>query len=175
MPHDHIYVCDANLIICFNENTILGWRDWVNAHKAAGKLLYYLPRTKLEVHTIIDPVFTPLRIAECDVLAESATTAVYEEICNRLNIVGNVKNKLRGDLKLIAEVGFYVASSEDISDEAVLHSQVVFASSNFKCIKRILNTPEKRAIVEEIIDKHGLEHLITVRCVRRNQTYEDYF
>ncbi len=45
MPHDDVYILDANLIIEYIENTMLLWIKWVNDHVAAKKQLFVLPRS----------------------------------------------------------------------------------------------------------------------------------
>ncbi len=100
---------------------------------------------------------------------------IFVEICTELDIKGNVCLKLKTDLKIVSEVGYAYASSDMISDDDLLADKVVFASNNFKCIKRVLKTKEKREKVERVLDKHGCEHLIKIRGVLSDGTYEDFW
>jgi len=174
MPHDDIYILDANLIIGYVENSIPLWTKWVDDHVAAKKQLFVLPRSAAEVNGGLPDKGPFVILNSSDKKPDNILDHVYEEICTELDIKGKVRSKLKTDLKVVAEVGYAAASSEMISDEDLLADKVVFASNNFKCIKRVLNTKEKREKVEKALDKHGLEHLIKVRGVLSDGTYEDF-
>ncbi len=103
--------------------------------------------------------------------------SIYEEIVDELNFQGKRRNKLKIDIQLIAEAGYYAgfADRAQISDDDILQDRVVFASNNFAAIKAIVFTEKKRNIVEKILDDAGFEHLITVRLITGKETYSDFF
>lgn len=100
--------------------------------------------------------------------------AVVNAISKSLNFTLTAKELMRIDMEMIAEAGYYAAGAvrSQVPDEAIFSCSVVFASSNFNALKRILGTEEKRKEVERIIDLYGFEHLITVRFISNEGWYD---
>jgi len=76
---------------------------------------------------------------------------LYSDIVKELNIAGSMQNKLRTDIELIVEAGYYAGSAleNQISAEDYLLGIVVFASANYHAIHRLVGTKEKRDVVEK--------------------------
>jgi hypothetical protein len=101
---------------------------------------------------------------------------IYTEIADAFDLKGKTRDKLKVDIELIAEAGFYAAAADpsQICDKDIFNDKVVFASANFQCVKRLVNTPAKRQILEKIIDDNGFEHLATVRFINHKLMWEDF-
>jgi len=174
MSHDDVYVVDTSLVIGYlkKEPWMMPWCSWVDEHKNKGKKIYILPRSLTELREELQSPFAVLQAP--DWKPEGLMEKVFQEICSELKIGPKTRTKYKVDLKLVAEVGYAVASSPDLTDEDVLGDRVVFVSGNFKFIQRALSTPEKRKLFEMVIKENALEHMITTRCILSNGTYRDY-
>lgn len=173
---DDVYILDSNLVIGYINDDIPGWRVWADKYLARGKKFLLLEMTMNEVsvmHPHLPPGFE-LLVME-DQIPQAFLDGVYEEVANAFNLVGKTRINMKTDIELLALAGYAAASSPQISDEDIFGDRVVFASNNFKCVKRVLYTEQKRKTFEKIIDDKGLEHLITVRLITREQTWIDFF
>jgi hypothetical protein len=173
LPHDDVYILDSNLVIAYQNNSIPGWNAWIDAHLKLEKRLYILP----QIIPLRDGVPEGFEVLEVeDPKDDEQLNMVYEEIANSLNIHGKLREKAKIDIQPIAYAGYAAASAvHQLSDEEVLAGRVVFASNNFKIIKRILNTREKQDKVDLAIRRMGFEHLNTVRFISKQQTWRDFY
>jgi hypothetical protein len=174
LPHDDVYILDSNLVIAYQNNSIPGWNAWIDAHLKLEKRLYILPQIIPALRDGIPEGFEVLEIE--DPKDDEQLNMVYEEIANSLNIHGKLREKAKVDIQPIAYAGYAAASAvHQLSDEEVLAGRVVFASNNFKIIKRILNTREKQDKVDLAIRRMGFEHLNAVRFISKQQTWRDFY
>lgn len=84
-----------------------------------------------------------------------------------------MQSELKTNIELIVEAGYYAGcavSAQICAEDYLQEDRVVFASTNFRAIQRLLGTKEKRDIVEKLIDDNGFEHLLTVRMIGENLT-----
>jgi len=181
LPLDDIYIVDSNLVIAYLQDDIVGWKEWADEYIETGKQFLMLPQTIREVSVKCPDIpsgFTSL-ILEDEYLMKSQKklNSVYNAIVKEFQIGEKLKEKMKIDIELITEAGYYAgcAISSQISPEAYLQGKVVFASANFRAIKKLLWTKEKRDIVEKIIDDNGFEHLITVRLISDNIKWKDFW
>jgi hypothetical protein len=182
MSHDDVYLLDSNLVIHYLNNFYPAWTAWADNHIKCGKKFFLLPQTIKEI-SVKNPVlpdgFEPLRLEHKSYEKPQSMLdiIVYEQIVKELNIQGKCRNKLKIDIELIAEAGYYAAAADPalISPGDILQDRVVFASNSFQAVKAIVHTEEKRNIVEKILDDAGFEHLITVRFITGKETYSDFF
>ena len=78
------------------------------------------------------------------------------------------------DAKMILEFNHCLASYEGIPLEAYFNRRALLITANCAAIRRILGVPEKRMLVEKVIDNMGLEHLGHIRYVsKRSGTFTD--
>ena len=181
MSHDDVYFLDSNLVIHHLNNFYPAWTAWADNHIKLGKKFFLLPQTIKEI-SVKNPVlpegFEPLRLEhESYEKPQNMLDIVYEQIVKELNIQGKRRMKLKIDIELIAETGYYAAAADpaQISPDDILSDRVVFASNNFQAVKSVVRTEEKRDIVEKILDDAGFEHLIPVRFITSQDTFSDFF
>jgi len=182
LPLDDIYIVDSNLVIGYVQDDITGWKTWVDHYlSSSGRKFLMLPQTVEEVSikcTDFPPGFVALCL-EDEMLKKSQRKldTVFSEIAKEFKIGRKMQLKLKTDIELIVEAGYYAgcAVSEQICAEDYLQDRVVFASANFRAIQRLLGTKEKRDLVEKLIDNNGFEHLITVRMIGENLLWKDFW
>jgi hypothetical protein len=173
LPRDDVYILDSNLVIAYQKNSIPSWNAWIQDHFKLGKRFYILPQTVPELKHGVPEGFEVLDIE--DPKDDEQLEMVFEEIADSLNIQGRLREKGKIDIQLIAYAGYAAASAvHQLSDEDVLAGKVVFASNNFKIIRRILLTKEKQDKVDLAIRRMGFEHLNTVRFISKHQTWKDF-
>ena len=75
---------------------------------------------------------------------------------------------------MILEFNHCLASYEGIPLEAYFNRRALLVTANCAAIRRMLGVPEKRMLVEKVIDNMGLEHLGHIRYVsKKSGTFID--
>ena len=76
----------------------------------------------------------------------------------------------------LGAAGFAVASTEDsqIHVDDIKADKVVYLTHNLDMLERLLDTPGKVQLFEKIVDQCGLEHLIALRGVFNDATFQMY-
>ena len=116
MSHDDVYLLDSNLVIHYLNNFYPAWTAWADNHIKCGKKFFLLPQTIKEI-SVKNPVlpdgFEPLRLEhESYEKPQNMLNIVYEQIVKELNIQGKLRNKLKIDIELIAEAGYYAGFAD---------------------------------------------------------------
>ena len=68
---------------------------------------------------------------------------------------------------MIMEFNLCLASYEGIPIEAFFGRRALLATSNCAAIRRMLDVPDKRCMMEKLIDDMGLEHLGHIRYIQQ--------
>jgi hypothetical protein len=78
-------------------------------------------------------------------------------------------------MRWVLESGYCLHSCEKIPLEAFMgEERKVFAlTMNANLVHRFLSSPDHRKILEKIVDDYGLEHLVDVRLLSSDGTYDD--
>lgn len=181
LPLNDIYIVDTNLAIAFAKNEYPEWNEWAARYIEQGKVFFLLPQAvrELKAGKVGVPegfVELQLRCTEMET-PQSRLDSMFKEISEELELEPKMAESMRADIEMIASAGYHSAASSkfQISDDDYLRSDVVFASANFAAVERIVGTPEKRSIVERIVDNNAMEHLIAVRFISEpSQSWADY-
>lgn len=103
--------------------------------------------------------------------------SLFREFERRLSEDPNFRNlssQFKVDAMMIMEFNLCLASYEGIPIEAFFSRRALLATTNCAAIRRMLGIPEKRMLMEKLIDDMGLEHLGHVRYIeKRHGTFVD--
>ena len=161
------------------ENDLPGWKNWANDHIKFGKPFYLLPQTIKDLtskYSKLPTGFIPLLMDDMSERPPKKLTSIYKEIVQELGICESDALKWQNDIELIGYAGLYAAAAihEQISFTEFFTDGVVLASGNAEFIEAVLETKEKRSIVDKILHDGGMEHLITVRLITNQEEWVDF-
>ena len=71
------------------------------------------------------------------------------------------------DTMMIMEFNICLTESEDIPLDHLFSRRAMLATANCSAIRKVLGNPDKRRLMEKLIDDMGLEHLGGVRYIRQ--------
>ena len=171
LPTRDVYIVDSNLVIGYLDDDVMSWRTWAARQIGMGKKLYYLDMVTPLVKEV--PLgFEELRWQRDSHLPESnVLDEVYSEIESALDIRGHKVSKLKTCVQMICAAG-HAARSAGI-DRGNVSGSIVFATTNFQAVRRVLGNEEKVAVVRRILEKHGLAPLVRVRLITREGVWRD--
>lgn len=160
--HDAYYMVDANMVIGYINNSMYDWNEYVDKISLRGKRLFIMPRIAAEItRGEIPSQFT---ILQTDV--DHSVDLAYYALLKDLNIKDS--RKLKTDVRWLLEIGYCSSIHPDIPVEALCNGKVFAITANATIIRRLIIDPIKRNIFEKVVDDYGLEHLIDIRAVNRN-------
>ena len=62
-----------------------------------------------------------------------------------------------------------MTACEDVPLEAFFDGRALLGTANCNMVRRMLKTPKKREVFEEVVDICGLEHLGNIRFIKATQ------
>jgi len=162
LPLDHVYICDANLVIKYI-NKLEPWSSWVESYLSGGSKLFVLPIAIKEVgkRYPLPEGFVDLSLS-CRMPSHDAVKCAFNEIVDDLCLTDKKRVDLWNDITMVLSAGYCATTSDAIATNALLQGKVHFITANMTLLKRAVYTTEKRDLVETAVDRNGLEHLISV-------------
>ena len=173
LPTRDVYIIDSNLVIGFHQDDVIHWRRWASKQISIGKKFFYLDPVASLVKEV-SPGFEQLlwqnerHPFNFDMLEE-----VYREIESALDIRGNKVSKLKTCVQMICLAGHAARAAGLDRDIDQDRRNVVFATTNFQAVRRVLGNEDKVAVVKKILERRGLGPLVNVRLITRSGTWRD--
>ena len=173
LPARDVYIVDSNLVIGYLDDDVVNWRRWASRQIGMGKKLFYL--------NMITPLIkeVPMGFEELRWQQESHSSQqsvlddVYSEIEAALDIRGHKVSKLKTCVQMICLAGHAARAAGIDNGIAPGLGNVVFATTNYQAVRRVLGNEEKVAVVKKILEKYGLAPLVQVRLITREGVWRD--
>jgi hypothetical protein len=168
--HDCYYSVDTNMIIFYVNGKLPGWVDYVDHLSAKGKRFFVTNAIYEEYNKGLGRQITEYSLPSPfhrldDEDASYKASIAYPALMKEFNISPD-NTHFAIDARWILESGYCIAASLDIPEAAVVERGKVFAiTCNAKLIQRLFNSLTKRRTFENIVNQHGLEHLVNMRSV----------
>eukprot|EP01088_Endostelium_zonatum_P013623 TRINITY_DN28337_c0_g1_i1.p1 TRINITY_DN28337_c0_g1~~TRINITY_DN28337_c0_g1_i1.p1 ORF type:complete len:226 (+),score=8.80 TRINITY_DN28337_c0_g1_i1:109-786(+) len=159
-PTDNILV-DTNMIIHYDKKSLKGWNEVADLHLANGRNLWVLPRNRQEyLLPNLPDGFKVLEIEDKEPSIKNAIEMIKKSFVRDWTSENSL-GLLKVDFPMLLESGFAMASGLPQEEEA--NGKTVLLTNNLKLLKLILTSRTQRETLETIVNRCGLEHLITVR------------
>jgi len=165
------FIVDTNIIIQYINNSNISLINFINN---SGYKFFYTETVRKEV---LNPKYKTEMIPSIFIYYETKLhpdicTCAYKELSGcglLLNITENKLCEFKNDIRIIMEAGYvcYKVSPDDylIDSKFLTCNQVIF--------KKLVSNKNNREILEDIINRHGLDHLITIEHPEMYYTEED--
>lgn len=168
--HDAYYMVDVNMVIGYMNDSIKDWKEYANKLSTNGERLFVTPRIAEEI-TIRSKIPNLFTVLQSDV--EKSINLAYYALLKDLNIKDS--RKLKTDVRWLLEAGYVISMHPDVSADSLCNGNVFAITANAAIIRKLISDPIRRNIFEKVVDDYGLEHLIDIRAVNRNNgTFIDY-
>ena len=101
----------------------------------------------------------------CLCLMSNLLLLLCRKLSERLEELQGVKlsHKFKVDAMMFLEFTICLADSPKIPLEHFFNGKALLATANCRAVRRLLQTPAKRKIMEDVINEDGLEHLGFIR------------
>lgn len=151
LPHNNAYIVDRNIV----NSQIPGWQTWVNQQSKE----LWIPS--------VTSVPSGYKILDTQPLHKDKFESVFDELIKLNNIEDRRVEGIKSDFEIMLACCYQL---ENLSQNA----SVVFATCNHHLVRRLLQTENKRRMLDEILKVNGLPTIMPVRLITKQSNWKEF-